>query len=275
MSNNTITQSTHFVAHFVAHFVVRLLVIVLSASLSLMIYAKDETKTSTTKIGQFSLGLSYADKGQNNLAIKWLERSGNQGYLPAQINLATWYQFGYQSIDVNLTKALLWYEKAAKQGNTAAQFETAQLYRTEFNDQSKALLWYKKLASLNNSDNKLRAKAQYYLGYMYAAGNGVEQDFNQAFSWLEKSAQHENINAQYMVSVFYKKGLSVPVNNYSSLFWLKKAANNGLAKAQYELAMHYYFATQGKNEVHSIQWLKKSYQQNYPDAIIVWEALKL
>jgi uncharacterized protein len=52
--------------------------------------------------------------------------------------------------------------------------------------------------------------AQYNLGAMYARGQGVPQDFAQAFDWFGKAADHGNADAQVSLGELYAEGYGVP-----------------------------------------------------------------
>ncbi len=64
-------------------------------------------------------------------------------------------------IDKDISKAIYWYEKSAKQGQKEAQFNLALMYykgdRID-KDISKAIYWYEKSAEQGNSDAQLRLK---------------------------------------------------------------------------------------------------------------------
>ena len=243
--------------------IIRLLLILISLSITTNLLA-----ASSQLAKNFYLGLSYADEGRYRQAIEKLEQAASGGYLPAQISLASWYHFGYEDIDIDIDEAIFWYEKAAQLGNQSAQLAVAGLYLSK-QDDTKAFKWYQILAKNNNTN------AQYYLAYMHANGKGTAKDLKRAFNWVEKSARQDNGQAQYMLSIFYKNGIGSSANNTAWLSWLKKSANNNFAKAQYDLATYYFFSKSGSNKSKSIAWLKKAYQQDFPEAIVVWEALKL
>ena len=78
-----------------------------------------------------------------------------------------------------------WYEKAAAQGNTGAQYNLGVLYdegKGVTQDYGQARAWYEKAAALDF------APAQYNLGVLYNKGKGVTQDYGQARAWFEKAA---------------------------------------------------------------------------------------
>ncbi|MCC5795103.1 MAG: sel1 repeat family protein [Chromatiales bacterium] len=81
--------------------------------------------------------------------------------------------------------ALDWYEKAARQGFRAAQFNLGVLHATAEGaeqDLGKALHWYREAARQGDAD------AQYNLGILYANGEGVEQDLVRACVWYSRAA---------------------------------------------------------------------------------------
>jgi len=53
-------------------------------------------------------------------AVRWYMQSAQQGYAPAQYNLAVAYDTG-SGIQHNLQEAMKWYTKAAKQGIALAK----------------------------------------------------------------------------------------------------------------------------------------------------------
>jgi hypothetical protein len=56
------------------------------------------------------------------------------------------------------------------------------------------------------------AKAQTYLGYMFAHGQGVPQNFMVAAGWYRCASQQRYPAAQYMLGLMYDKGQGVPQN---------------------------------------------------------------
>ena len=52
--------------------------------------------------------------------------------------------------------------------------------------------------------------AQFDLGYMYANGEGVPEDDQEAVRWYRKAAKQGDASAQYNLGVMYGKGEGVP-----------------------------------------------------------------
>ena len=59
--------------------------------------------------------------------IKELEEAANEGYARAQFNLAMCYEQG-KLVEQDLEKAIMWYKKAAEQGNLNACYIMGNRY---------------------------------------------------------------------------------------------------------------------------------------------------
>ena len=114
-----------------------------------------------------------------------IREKANQGIAEAQVNLGLMY-YKEEGVLKDDKKSVYWYNKAAKQGNAAAQTQLGTMYETGIRgvlqDYKKAVYWYNKAA------NQGYAKAQYNLGVMYARGRGVLQDYKKAVYWYNKAA---------------------------------------------------------------------------------------
>lgn len=78
------------------------------------------------------------------------------------------------------------------------------------------------------------AKAQARFGRMYLHGVGVEQNYEQARTWLEKSAKQGNAAAMSHLGLIYSRGLGVEVDSDRALRYLYRASDldSGLAYAR-------------------------------------------
>jgi TPR repeat protein len=68
------------------------------------------------------------------------------------------------------------------------------------------------------------AMAQTYLGYMYANGLGVPQDFAAAAKWLTLGAERDVPTAQYLLGSLYDRGQGVKHDFVMAEIWLDLAA---------------------------------------------------
>ena len=77
--------------------------------------------------------------------------------------------------------------------------------------------------------------AQYYLGVLYEAGKGTDQDDELAFAWFSKAAALNYSDAQYMLYLMYKDGIGVTKDLSIAQSWLMKASKQGNKKARDEI----------------------------------------
>lgn len=84
------------------------------------------------------------------------------------------------------------------------------------------------------------AMAQINLGLIYANGLGVPQSFKEAFKWTQLAANQGNTSAQCHLGDAYAKGLGIPQNYRKALQWYRLAADSGDAEGQYRLGAMYH-----------------------------------
>jgi hypothetical protein len=67
------------------------------------------------------------------------------------------------------------------------------------------------------------AKAQAYVGLMYANGRGLVQDYIAAARWYRRASEQGVGVAQYMLGLMYDKGFGVPQDYVIAYMWLNLA----------------------------------------------------
>lgn len=82
-------------------------------------------------------------------------------------------------------------------------------------------------------------RAMYALGSMYAGGQGIQQDYKQAYVWFRKADKFGRTDAQYKLGLMYEQGLGLKINPKKAVKWYSKAANGGYPPAWYKLGMMY------------------------------------
>jgi TPR repeat protein len=75
------------------------------------------------------------------------------------------------------------------------------------------------------------ANAQYNLGLLYARGQGVEKNPQEAARWYEKAAEQGVPAAQYNLGVMYANGQGVQASPEQAAKWFLKAAEQGVTDA--------------------------------------------
>ncbi len=84
------------------------------------------------------------------------------------------------------------------------------------------------------------AVAQSTLGVMYANGQGVPQDYQEAVRWGRRAAEQGNADAQIFLGGMYWIGQGVPQDCQEGVQWFGRAAEQGDARAQMLLGGMYY-----------------------------------
>jgi TPR repeat protein len=104
----------------------------------------------------------------------------------------------------------------------------------DFNDGVVALMMGKYDEALQTfvplAESQDHAYAQYFLGRMYAGGQGVEQDEAKAAEWYRKAAEKGVGDAQYRLGDMYENGTGVPADLEYAYGWYSVAAHVGNAK---------------------------------------------
>lgn len=133
-------------------------------------------------------------------------------------------------------EAAWWFERAAKQGLTLAQFRLGTLYE-------KGVGVKKDLAAARDlylaAANKGNAKAMHNLAVLYAEGVNGPADYRTAAHWFRKAADHGVSDSQYNLGILYARGIGVEQSFAESYKWFALAANHGdqeAAKKRNEVA---------------------------------------
>ena len=88
-------------------------------------------------------------------------------------------------------------------------------------DNETAVLWYRKAALQGNADG------QFYLGRCYSRGDGVPKNDIEAAQWYMKAAEQDCTEAQYRLGLCYERNEGVPQDNVTAYKWLNIAASSG------------------------------------------------
>ena len=76
------------------------------------------------------------------------------------------------------------------------------------------------------------ASAQFNLGFMYATGEGVPQDYQEALKWYRLAAEQGHAQAQYNLGFMYADGRGVLKDRILAHIWFNIAGANGHAQAR-------------------------------------------
>ncbi len=150
--------------------------------------------------------------------------------------------------------------ESAEEGSVEAQYNKGCEYYSE-GDFLEASKWFLKAA------NQGHVLSQFYLGWLYQNGKGVQQDYIQAIYWYKKAAEQGNADAQYSLGHCYAEGYGVKQDYTQAVYWYRKVAEQGGAYAQYALGYCY---KNGKgvqqDSIQAVYWYKKAAEQGNVNA---------
>ena len=94
-------------------------------------------------------------------------------------------------------------------------------------------------AQFRKAADKRLPEAEFNLGWLYYQGLGTTQDYGAALSWFRKAADKDHMKAQYYTGLMYAKGQGVKLDFAQALPWYRKAADRGYGPAQFDLGVMY------------------------------------
>jgi hypothetical protein len=113
----------------------------------------------------------------------------------------------------NLVLSMALWKKAAEAGYAPAQARYGDILDKAEED-AQAVAWFRKAAAQGN------AAGEYGLGDMYAKGEGVKQDFEQARSYITRAAEKGHLPAVLTMREMYKNGsMGVKADPVKSAEW--------------------------------------------------------
>ena len=230
-------------------------------------------------------------------SFSFYKSAADLGDADAMARVGSAYYDG-EGVAVNKAEALSWAKKSVELGSRDGEFLLANYYEDEDNDMEKAIYWYTRAAEHGDDC------AQYYLGFCYENGEGVETDISKAIYWYTKaadrgnaksqcslgdcylngigvspdpkkahsyyilSAEQGNILAQNTLATMYTVGNGVDVNYKTAAMWLTKAAEQGDSGSQRLLGKMYSMDLPGlpKDIKQAIYWLTKAINQGHTEA---------
>ncbi|MDE6012824.1 MAG: sel1 repeat family protein [Prevotella sp.] len=148
--------------------------------------------------------------------VHYMEQAASKQDVKSQYELALYYLNSQQA-----DKAVIWFKKAAKQGEVGAIYYYGYLM---FNGQG--IVQDKKggIKLLQSAADKNFTMAYYRLGRIYYDGDGIDQDYEKAVEYLRKAAERKNYNAKWLLGLCYLNGNGVKQDYYFATQLLADAA---------------------------------------------------
>lgn len=175
-------------------------------------------------------GQEAAKRGQLSAAVEAFDQAADKGHAPSQYELGMILKAGRKPVTQDLPRARRLLQKAAEQGNTAAQYEAAQMAdRGLGGDKSckEADKWARKAAEKGSLD------AAVLLGELGVKGCDGEKNPKDAARWLRKAADQGSRDAAFSLGVLYFNGDGVGKDQGEAKRWLEAAAAKGHPSAKF------------------------------------------
>ncbi|ASJ95547.1 tetratricopeptide repeat protein [Shewanella marisflavi] len=157
----------------------------------------------------YASGLSECDSAECKEYFKAYTILTKRGHSDAMATLGELYYAGHGT-KKNPKKALKWFRRAAKFGNTTAQYKAAVMYLqdTDYQDVDKAISLLERSLKVDFSPSAL------ILGKIYLNDNLVKQDLAEADKWLSKAYELNNVSAKNLANKLknseQEKNLALP-----------------------------------------------------------------
>jgi TPR repeat protein len=164
----------------------------------------------------------------------------------------------------NYIEALPLFKSLAEQGDPQARFYLGSLYAN-----GQGFLVNQQMAAkwYQLAAEQGHSKSQYNLGVMFENGIGVVKNDNEAIKWWRLAAEQGNVNAQYNLGNIYFIGKFVKRNFSEAIKWFRIAAEQGDSRAQYSLCAMYKRG-EGVSQSHrkAFKWCRLAAESGMPEA---------
>jgi len=221
--------------------------------------------------------------GERIGTLSWFREQAEKGIADCQYKLGVMYDEG-RYISEDSIEAVKWYRKAAEQGHKEAQNKLGHAYahgegveledlsktRIDSEDREEISVETKEVINfdfIRSEAEKGNSEMQLKLGNMCYEGEGVPQDYSEAFKWYLEAAKQGNATAQKDVGFMYCNGEGISQDYSEALKWFRKAAEQGNAKAQVNLGFLY---CKGKgvpqDYSEALKWYLEAAEQGNADA---------
>ena len=113
--------------------------------------------------------------------------------------------------------------------------------------------------------------AQVRIGYMYEAGQGVNQDYAEAVRWYRRAAEQGDAEGQLNLGYMYENGMVVSQDYAEAVRWYRRAAEQGDVWGQNNLGSMY-AGGEGvtKDYAEAARWFKKAAEQGLVAGFVNW-----
>lgn len=180
---------------------------------------------------------------------------------------------GECGVKIDNAEALKWARKSAAQGHPMGKYELAScnLYGIgmDRDEEEAGRLFRRCFEGVRQLAEVGRCRAQYAVGYLYTAGQGVDADATLAARWTRKAAEQGNARAQWRMAGMFLEGEGVEQSAAMAVEWFRKAAEQGSAEAQFSLGR---ILAEGRgvpqDGVEAAKWFERAAEQGWQNALL-------
>ena len=121
--------------------------------------------------------------------------------------------------------------------------------------------------ALQHAEEKGGTRSQFHLGWMYEMGQGVPQDYKEAFKWYLRSAIQGNFNGQLYLGKMYETGQGVPQDYKEAARLFRVSAEQEHDKAQFKMGNIFEEGiVVSQNFSEAVKWYALSAEQDFTQA---------
>lgn len=108
--------------------------------------------------------------------------------------------------------------------------------------------------------------AMYFLGLMYARGQGVPKDYDAAASWFVRAHERHHAGATYFLGKMHATGVGLSKDSNKAMAYFAECSDVD-ARAQYEIGLLYFNDDQIKHDYQkSAEWMEKAASNGHTEA---------
>lgn len=177
-----------------------------------------------------------------------------------------------KEMDMDMGRAVRWYERAASLGCARAHWELVSIYRDgDFvpMDREKAFEHLRSSAELGN------VNAQMSLAESYIRGEMVPRDRTQAFAWFNRAAEQGSSLAKFYVGYMYAHGMGVQQSASDAEVWFSSAAITGDGEFFLRIGMCYEYGLSRimNDPIEAARWYKYGVDMGHEKCILSWNSV--
>ena len=142
------------------------------------------------------------------------------GNAQAQYDVAVMYETG-DGTKIDKKEAVKWLLKASEQGHADSRFKLGWMYANGLIVRQDYFVAAKYYRLAATFNN--HTDAQYRMGELHFNGRGVEHDYGKAISYYRQAANKGHAAAQFILSAMYEEGWGVKRDLVTAYVWLTLA----------------------------------------------------